>query len=310
MGHGHHHPRHGGGHSHAHSDHHEAGEVSSTRLTLATAVNVGFAVVQVVVGLLIGSVVVLADALHQVVDAIGLITATIALRLSRRPSDAHMTFGWGKVDALGAYTSGLLLLGSIVWVVYESVDRLFEPVEVSGTGVIVIGLLGVAINGVSVLALTGASGLSVRAARLHLLVDLGGSVIVVATGILLSTTGAEWLDPVASLVLNAVVLRATIGVMRAAGNELLDRTPHDVTVDEVESVLGVLEGVEQVHHVHIRGLGGGRTSITAHVVLDSELSLHAAQTLIDQMSETLDAELSVTHSTIQVECHECESTTH
>lgn len=175
MGHGHHHPRHGGGHSHAHPDHHEAVEVSSTRLTLATIVNVGFAVVQVVVGLLIGSVVVLADALHQVVDAIGLITATIALRLSRRPSDAHMTFGWGKVDALGAYASGLLLLGSIVWVVYESVDRLFEPVEVSGTGVIVIGLLGVAINGVSVLALTGASGLAVRAARLHLLVDLGGS---------------------------------------------------------------------------------------------------------------------------------------
>ncbi|MCB0990246.1 MAG: cation diffusion facilitator family transporter [Acidimicrobiales bacterium] len=302
----------GHGHSHGHEHSHgpDGTDVSVARLSLATGVNVGFAVVQVVVGLLIGSVVVLADALHQVVDALGLVTAMVALRLARRPSDHAMTFGWGKVDALGAFTSGLLLLGSIIWVAYESIHRLFDPVEVAGAGVIAIGLIGIAINGLSVLALNGASGLSVRAARLHLLIDLGGSVIVVATGVLLATTSAEWLDPVASLVLNAVVLRSTLAVLAAASNELLDRSPGDITVASVDSVLGNLDGVEQVHHVHVRGLGSGKVSVTAHVVLDSELSLHAAQGLIDAMAQALEAELGVTHSTIQIECHECEAISH
>jgi cobalt-zinc-cadmium efflux system protein len=98
---------------------------------LAAGVNVGFAVVQVIVGLALGSVVVLADALHQVVDAIRLLTALIALVLLRRSATATMNYGWGKADALGRYTSGLLLLGSVVWIVYESVGRLFKPVDVA-----------------------------------------------------------------------------------------------------------------------------------------------------------------------------------
>ncbi len=276
----------------------------------ATGVNVGFAVVQIVVGLIIGSVVVLADALHQVVDALGLVTAAVALHLSRRPSDHDMTFGWGKIDALGAFTSGLLLVGSIGWVAYESIRRLFEPVEVAGGGVIAIGLAGIAVNGLSVLALSGASGLSIRAARLHLLVDLGGSVIVVLTGVLLSATGANWLDPAASLLLNLVVLHATLGVLRSASNELLDRTPGHVSVSSIEDVLSAMPGVEQVHHVHVRGLGNGHSSATAHVVLDSELSLHAAQVIIDTMNDALETRLRVTHSTIQIECHECDEVTH
>lgn len=201
---------HGVGHSHDHS------AVSNGRLGVAAAVNVGFAVVQVIVGLALGSVVVLADALHQVVDAIGLLTALVALTLLRRPATSTMSYGWGKADALGGYTSGLLLLGSVVWVVYESIERLFNPVEVDGGGVILIGIAGIVVNGASVLILGEGEHLSLKAARLHLLVDLAGSVIVVLAGVVLRGTSLTWIDPVASLLINALVLHGTWNVLRAA----------------------------------------------------------------------------------------------
>ncbi|NNE95414.1 MAG: cation transporter, partial [Acidimicrobiales bacterium] len=148
----------GHGHNHVSGD-----EVDTRRLGLAAVVNVGFAIVQVTVGLLLGSVVVLADALHQVVDAVGLVTALIALALLRRPATSEMSFGWGKADALGGYTSGLLLLASVAWVVYESVQRLFDPVDVDGRGVILIGCAGIAVNGGSVWLLGHGQQLALKA---------------------------------------------------------------------------------------------------------------------------------------------------
>ena len=126
------------------------GETSGRRLTGAAAINIGFAVVQVVAGLAIGSVVVLADAAHQAVDAIGLITAVIAVRVARRPATATWSFGLGKADALGGFVSALLLLGSVAWIVFESIRRLLDPEPVDGVAVMVIGVLAIVVNGGSV----------------------------------------------------------------------------------------------------------------------------------------------------------------
>ena len=292
------------GHSHDHS------RVSNTRLGMAAAVNVGFAVVQVAVGLALGSVVVLADALHQVVDAIGLLTALVALVLLRRPATTSMSYGWGKVDALGGYTSGLLLLGSIVWIVYESIGRLFDPVEVDGGGVILIGLAGVVVNGASVLILGEGEHLSLKAARLHLIVDLAGSVLVVMAGVLLQGTSYTWIDPVASLLINALVLRGTYNVLRAAGGELLDRAPLNADIDEIDKLLRSTAGFNDVHHIHTRSLGPGSSTMTAHVVIDESLGLHHAQETMHSVQDDLAARFGIAHSTIQLECHACEDVTH
>lgn len=291
-----------------HSDHsHHHGGVPTWRLVGAAGLNTGFAVVQVIVGLALGSVVVLADAAHQVVDAVGLLTALMATLLAARPTSTDMSFGWGKADALGGFVSGLLLLGSIAWIVYESVDRLFDPVTVEGGGVITIGLLAVAVNGISVLALSGGSGsLSLKAARLHLLTDLAGSFLVVAAGVVLAGTSWNWIDPVASLLLSALVLQATLRLLRIAANELLDRVPEGVSVRAVQDVLGSQLGVDRVHHVHVRPLGQQRSSVTAHVVLRDQPSLHEAQDRLDAMSGALADQLGVTHATLQMECHPCD----
>lgn len=290
-----------GSHNHTHA-------VSAGRLIAAAGLNSGFAVVQVIVGISLGSVVVLADASHQVVDALGLLTALAATSLAARPTSAAMSFGWGKSDALGGLISGLLLLGSVGWIVFESAQRLFDPVAVDGGGVILIGAVAVAVNGLSVLALssTDHSSLSLRAARLHLLTDLAGSFIVVLAGLILAGTTATWIDPAASLLLSAVVLRATFGLLRSACRELLDRVPDGLSVGEVTGLLNDQPGVERVHHVHVRPLGQRRASVTAHVVVAGAPSLHDAQAQLASLNTVLSESLGVTHSTLQLECHPCD----
>lgn len=296
-------------HDHHHHGHGHA-EISSGRLGLAAGLNVGFAVVQVAVGFILGSVVVLADALHQVTDAVGLVTALVALMLIRRPSDDTMSFGYGKADALGGYTSALLLLASVVWIVFEAVERLQDPVEVSGGGVVAIGLAGVVVNGLGVWLLGDGDALALKAARLHLVVDLAGSVIVVASGLLLLGTSLEWVDPVASLVVNALVLRGTVAILRAAGSELLDRSPSAARPDAVAAHLLAHDNVSEVHHVHSRTLAPGVLSVTAHVVLDGSLTVHDAQDQLEQLQQLLADDFGIDHATLQLECHDCGAATH
>ncbi len=295
------------GHIH---DHGEPVTISNVRVGAAAGINVGFAVVQVLVGVALGSVAVLADALHQVVDAVGLLTALTALVLLRRPVTSSMTFGWGKADALGGYTSGLLLLGSIVWVLYESVKRLIDPVSVSGGGVILIGLAGIAVNGFSVYLLGSGDFLSLKAARLHLLVDLAGSVIVVVAGVVLRSTTFTWVDPVASLLISGLVLRGTWGLLRHSGAQLLDRSPLGADSNHIGDLILAQAGVNDVHHVHTRSIAPGVASVTAHVVMDGTVSLHDAQESMKMLREDLADRLGIAHATIQLECHNCADANH
>jgi cobalt-zinc-cadmium efflux system protein len=286
---------------------------SATRLGVASAANVAFAVVQVVAGLAIGSVVVLADAAHQTVDALGLVTAMIALRMARRPADDQWTYGLGKSDALGGFVSALLLVVSVVWIVWESVNRLFAPEEVDGVGVIAIGVIAIAVNGASVLLVGhghGQDDISLRAARLHLLTDLAGSAVVVVSGVLLAIGGPAWIDPVASLVLSAAVLGSTWRILVAASRLLLDRVPGRLATSDVIEALRVEPEVRAVHHVHLRPIGGGNVSVTAHVVVDGALSVHDAQDTVERLSVLLEQQHLIGHATLQLECHDCDDDVH
>lgn len=292
-------------HAHAHG--------SPKRLGWAAFSNVGFAVVQVVVGLAIGSVVVLADAAHQTVDALGLVTALIALRFSLRPPTSNWTYGMGKADALGGFVSALLLLGSVVWILVESIRRFFEPAEVSGLSVMVIGFIAIAVNGAGVLLVGhghGDEAISLRAARLHLITDLLGSVVVVASGALLALGGPSWIDPAASVLLSAAVIWTTWRLLRSAAVVLLDRAPERLGSIDVAALLGEQPGVDHVHHVHLRRLGGGHVSASAHVVVDGEMSVHDVQHTVERLSGVLLATHEVTHTTLQVECHPCDDDHH
>lgn len=290
--------------AHAHEHRHDG-----ARLGLAAGANTVFAVIQVVVGLAIGSVVVLADAAHQAVDALGLVTAFVAVRIARRPASGKWSYGLGKADALGGFVSALFLLTSVGWITFESVRRLMEPEAVDGSGVIVIGLVAIAVNGTGVLLVGhghGREAISLRAARLHLLTDLAGSVVVVGAGVLLVITDASWIDPVASLIVSCAVIWATWHLVATAVGVLLDRTPAGTAAADVAVLLERHGDVDVAHHVHVRSLGNGRHSASAHVVVHGSTTVHRSQEIVDELAESVRADLGVEHMTIQIECeHSC-----
>ncbi len=290
-----------------HGDHHHRHD--GARLALAAGANTLFAVIQVVVGLAIGSVVVLADAAHQAVDALGLLTALVAVNVARRPASRAWSYGFGKADALGGFVSALLLLGSVTWITVESIRRLIEPEPVDGAGVVAIGLVAIVVNGAGVLLVGhghGDEAMSMRAARLHLLTDLAGSVVVVGAGLLLVATDLAWIDPVASLVVSAAVLWSTVRLIRSATSVLLDGSPPGVSTEQLAALMGEHPDVDLIHHVQVRSLGGGRHTASAHVVVHGATTVHRSQEIIDELAREVDEVLGIEHVTLQVECpHHC-----
>lgn len=279
------------------------------RLGLAAGANSLFAVVQVLVGIAIGSVVVLADAAHQAVDALGLITAFIALRVARRPASTNWSYGLGKADALGGFVSALLLIGSVLWIVIESIRRLIDPESVEGAGVIVIGVIAIAVNGAGVLLVGhghGDDAISLRAARLHLLTDLAGSVVVVVAGVLLVVTDAAWIDPVASLLVSVAVLWSTWRLIRSAIAVLLDRSPSGMQASDVAVTITTHPDVDLAHHVHLRSLGSGRHAASAHVVVHGATTVHRSQEIVAELCAMVRDRFGIEHVTLQIECeHHC-----
>lgn len=289
-------------------DEHDHGH-DGARLGLAAGANTLFAVVQIVVGLAIGSVVVLADAAHQAVDALGLITAFVAVRIAQRPASSDWSYGLGKADALGGFVSALLLVGSVVWITIESVRRLVDPQSVDGAGVIVIGVIAILVNAAGVLLVGhghGDEAISLRAARLHLLTDLAGSVVVVVAGLLLVVMDASWVDPVASLIVSVAVLWSTWRLVRSAVDVLLDRSPGGMEATDLAALLDEHVDVDVAHHVHVRSLGSGRHSASAHVVVHGATTVHRSQEIVDELSQIVDDRFGIEHLTIQIECeHHC-----
>lgn len=277
---------------------------------IAAVLNTAFGLVQVAAGLAIGSVVVLADAAHQAVDALGLITAYIAVRVARRPATTVWSFGFGKADALGGFVSGLLLVGSVVWIAIESVERILDPQQVSAWGIVAIGAVAIAVNGAGVLLVGHRhddDAVSMRAARLHLLTDLAGSVVVVVSGLLLAAGGPAWIDPVSSLLLSAVVIVITLRLLGRATQVLLDRAPD--ACHDIAELIRSESAIDDVHHVHVRPLGGGQRSVTAHLVLDGAVTVHDAQTLVRRVEASLRSR-EIAHTTLQLECHPCDDPEH
>ncbi len=298
-------------HHHDALDHGSDGSLSVRRLWGVATLNVALGVAQLMGGLAFASVALLADTLHQAIDAVGLVISAVALTLAARPATRRRTFGWGRADALGALVSGLVLAASTVWIVWESVERLGSPAEVDGWGVVALGVAGALINGGSARFLGRSHELSVRAARLHLLTDMAGSLGVVLSGLVVATTGWDRIDPVISLLISATVIFATVRLLVRAANMLLDATPTGIDVAEVEAAMRSVADVTDVHHLHVWSLSPNDVAVTAHVEMEGEdATVHAAQATAQEIEALLAERFGITHTTVQVECHACEAPDH
>ena len=287
-------------HAHGHRGHHHAHghEGSPARvLWLAVGLTLGFATVEAVAGWWSGALVLLGDAAHMVTDAFALGLAALAAWLARRPADRRHSYGFGRVEMLGALINALLMLTVVAGITNEAIQRLQSPPEVMAGTIAWVALVGLLVN-LLVARLLWSSGenINVRGALLHVLGDILGSIVALVTGIVLLFTDWFWLDPALSLVICVLIGYSALRLLREAVHQLMDGVPLDLNLDEVEQFLGQLPGVEHAHHLHVWRIHGSVIGLTAHLVVNDparwEAIVHAAR-------EGLEEHFDIRHATLQ-----------
>lgn len=302
---GHSHGAHGhAGHSHAHAP--VAGH--GRAFALAVALNIAIVVVQAVYGVIAHSTALLADAGHNLSDVLGLLLAWGAAWLSTRRPSARYTFGYGSSSILASLANAGLLLFACGVIVAEAIGRLMNPAPVAGLVVFVVATVGVIVNGFSAwLFMRGQKeDLNIRGAFLHMAADAGISAAVAISGLVILYTNWTWLDPVMSLLVVAVVVYGTWGLLRDSVRMALDAVPPGVDLQPIRDFLAGQPGVTDVHDLHVWALSTTGNALSAHLVMPAG---HPGDESIDAIVITLRERFSMQHATLQVDLgtteHQC-----
>ena len=263
--------------------------------------NAGYVVVEGIYGLSAGSLGLLADAGHNLSDVLSLAAAFLAHRLARRPPTERFTYGFKRSPILASLFNAMLLLLAMGAIAYEAVHRLVSPAAVSGTTIIWVAAVGVAVNtGTALMFMRGSRGdLNLRGAFLHMAADAGVTVGVLLAGVGVSLTMWRWLDPAVSLLVVAVVLWSTWGLLDSAVRMSLDAAPSDIDPEEVRAFLARREGVDEVHDLHIWPLSTTETALTAHLVMPEPPAPNDG--FLSRTCGELAERFGIRHSTLQLE---------
>jgi cobalt-zinc-cadmium efflux system protein len=301
--HGHHH-----GHTHGHGHAHEA--AASPRLKLALALTVAFMLAEVAGGLWSGSLALLADAGHMLTDAMALSLALWAQVQSRRPAEPRRSYGYHRMPVLVAFVNGLALLALVVWIAVEAVQRLLAPPQVLGGVMLVVALGGLVINIVAFLILRGGdeNDLNLRAALLHVLGDLLGSVAAIVASVVILLTAWTPIDPLLSLFVAALILRSAWRLVRESAHVLLEGTPEGFDAASFgQSLCAGVQGVRGVHHVHHWMLTPQRSVMTMHAVIEQGAD---DGRVVREIKRWVHAHYRVGHVTVQTERDGCADEPH
>ncbi|HET8949284.1 MAG TPA: cation diffusion facilitator family transporter [Solirubrobacteraceae bacterium] len=291
-------------HPHDHHHHTVAPDADRRRLAAALALILGFMVAEVVAGLIAGSLALLSDAAHMLTDAGALALALVAARLAARPPSGRFTFGLGRAEVLSAQVNGAALLVLAGVIAVEAVQRFFSPIEVEGGIVIVVGLLGAAVNVAAAWQLAKAErrSLNVEGARAHVLTDLYASLGAALAGAVVLTTGIEEADPVAALLVSALMVRSGWSLLRDSSTVLLEGSPSGVRTEDVGRALVGAPGIVEVHDLHVWELTAGFPALAAHVLVRPGDDCHGRRR---ELEELLHDRFGIHHTTLQVD-HEAE----
>lgn len=284
------------GHDHSHS---HAPQRLTRAFAIGIALNLAFVGIEAGYGLVANSLALVADAGHNLSDVLGLVLAWAAAVLGQRRPTARHTYGLGRSSILAALANATLLLIAVGAIAFEAIRRFGQPAPVATGTVIWVATVGIAVNGVTAMLFHRGRehDLNVRGAFLHMAADAAVSLGVVVSGIVIALTGWAWIDPVISLVIAAVIVAGTWGLLRDSVNLALDAVPEGVDAGAVHGYLAGLPGVAEVHDLHIWGMSTTETALTAHLIrpggLDDRMLAEAQRALHDRFG--------IEHCTIQVE---------
>jgi len=285
-------------HSHAH--HHGAGTGGKLRWSMVATW--AFVAVEVVAGFRAHSLALLSDAGHNFTDALALLLAWIAFLLQSRPADEIKTYGYQRTGVLAAFVNALTLVALAAWIFYESVLRLRRPENVAEGVMIVVAGLGMALNGGILLALRAASrsDLNVRSAFIHMLGDALGSGAIVLGGVVMHYTGWQQVDPILSILIGALIVWTAWDIIRESLNILLEGLPRGIRLLDVVNEMRTVEGVLDVHDLHIWSLGSSTHALSCHVLI-ADVPPSASDTILRAVNGVLARRFHIAHTTVQFE---------
>ena len=295
-------------HGHEHSGHTHAGHAhgsNETRIFWALLLTAGFMFAEVAGGVISGSLALLADAAHMLIDSVSLFFAWLAFRLSHRPADKARTYGYHRFPVLAAFANGIGLVFICIWIFSEAVDRLLNPTEVLASPMLAVAGLGLAINIAAFAVLHGAdrNNLNVRGALLHVWSDMLGSVAAIGAALVIMTTGWMPIDPILSVLVGLLVLRSAWFLMRDAAHVLLEGVPQQLDVHDIgRDLVSHVAVVEDVHHVHAWSLSQERSLLTLHARVTEGTNPDSA---VAAIQERLADRFDIRHVTVQIELEGC-----
>ncbi|WNN49650.1 CDF family zinc transporter ZitB [Siccibacter colletis] len=290
---------------HDHSHAHLPQDANARRLLIAFSVTAIFMLLEVIGGILSGSLALLADAGHMLTDAAALLVALLAVQFARRPPDAHRTFGWLRLTTLAAFVNALALVVITLFIFWEAIMRFRHPEPVAGGLMLTIAFAGLVANLLSFWVLHRGSeekNLNVRAAALHVMGDLLGSVGAIIAALVILWTGWTPVDPILSVLVSALVLRSAWRLLKESVNELLEGAPRSVDIAALKRKLSrAVPEVRDIHHVHI-WLVGEKPLMTLHVRV---VPPHDHDALLGRIHHFLAHEYQIAHATVQMEYQPC-----
>ena len=282
--------------------HHHAPPNYNRAFAAGVVLNIGFVIVEAVFGVLSDSLALLTDAGHNLSDVLGLLLAWGAAALARRRPSVRRTYGYSRATIIASLFSGLLLMGVVGAIGWEAVSRLMAPAQPAGKTIMIVAAIGVVINTATALFFLSGKDhdLNIRGAFLHMAADAGVSLGVVISGALIFYFGFNWIDPFISLVIAAVILLSTWGLLRDSLNLAVDAVPRNVDPEAVRSYLSALPGVREIHDLHIWPMSTTDTALTAHMVMNE---LPASDDYLNEVARVLQERFHINHPTIQLERH-------
>jgi cobalt-zinc-cadmium efflux system protein len=286
------------GHQHGHG--HGPGGVDRRRLALVLVLAVSFLVVEVVAGLLTGSLALLADAGHMLTDVGALLLALAAMKFAERPPSPRRTYGYHRVEILAALTNALVLLGVAGYILLEAWERFSHPTPVAGPPVLAVAAVGLLVNVAGVLLLRAGSqfSLNVKGAYNEVLADAASSVGVIVGAGVITITGWLWVDPLVALGIALFILPRTFALLREAIQVLLEGTPPEVDIGAVRTAMEEVGGVKTIHDLHVWTLTSGVHALSAHAILQ-EGAVHGE--VLAALRERVTHGFPINHVTVQLE---------
>lgn len=291
------------GHDHGHNHTHGANKKA---LWISFIIITGYMIVEAVGGFLTNSLALLSDAGHMLSDSVSLGIGILAFTLGEKVADYSKTYGYKRFEILAAVFNGVTLVLISLYIFYEAYHRFMDPPEVASTGMLVIASIGLLVNiMVAWILMRGDTeeNLNMRAAFLHVLGDLLGSVGAIAAALLILFFDWGWADPVASVIVAVLVLISGWRVTKDAVHVLMEGTPKNVELEEVVSAIECVEGIESIHDLHVWSITSGQNALSCHAVVNGDMTIHESQALLRRIEHDLEHK-GIGHVTIQLENRE------